>query len=167
MKTVDQVPDEEVEAVANQLLDDDIPAACNSLANPASFPGLQQRYDQRWATNFEQQAKVVLGELGGTPVSVWQNTWGVDLVVRLAINITTPAAAELNFGVAAAPFSAEDNLLDGLDASVAGFFSSNDSQGTNGATYHVVSVNWHITGHRASGSTVGMVSDVYVYFRRL
>lgn len=107
--------------------------------------------------------------VAGTPAGMiaWQNPFGVPVLVRIVLDITTAStgASTADFGQAATAV-VSDNLIDQVDLGTApGVFSSHDDQGTNGRTYRRVGVDEFVTGSKFSGAVSGLVGTAFIHYR--
>lgn len=111
------------------------------------------------------------GTSGGGVLS-WQNPTGESIHVKdVALNVTTKATAAATVDVGTTATSAttlSDNLIDGLDVgTAAGFFSSLDSNGTNGKKGgQVLAAGKWVTGSQASGAVAGLVGVALITYVR-
>ncbi len=134
------------------------------------WPGLWTHFAQELLNSAERVRKVALSD-GDGPVGIlfWQNPFGIAILVRLVLDVTTPATAALtaDFGqTGTVPMPISDNLIDGVNLGAsAGVFSSIDDDGTNGRTYRRVDVNEHVIGATDLGAAAGLVGNAFIFYR--
>jgi hypothetical protein len=99
-------------------------------------------------------------------VLAWANPEGVPIVVtRLLVNISDAAAESetIDFGVAASATTAAANLIEDLDADVAGFFCNIKDGGTGGkAAMPMISTDF-LTG-TASDALTSFAGKAYIHY---
>lgn len=96
----------------------------------------------------------------------WVNPSGLDILVQLHLEITTPAtgAATADAGQAATAILS-DNLIDGLDVGAAAINATNSTDaGTNGQPFQRVSAGEFVTVSTASGAAAGLVGTGHIFY---
>jgi hypothetical protein len=97
----------------------------------------------------------------------WVNPFTLPILVRLVLDLTTPAAGACtaSFGVAAGSVLSDD-LVDDVDlAAGAGVLSSHDDPGTNGRAWRRVEVGEHVTGSTSTGAAAGAAGTLHILYR--
>jgi len=133
------------------------------------------RWDGKQWVSEQLQILAVVDLAGGNADDFsfnWQNPHAFDiLVLRVLTDETTPggtAGALLDIGVAANTGVHSDNLIDGMDANLAGLYDNIEDKGDNGKSRQIVNAkggaNDYITGQimvAAAASLAGKVTIIY------
>jgi len=121
---------------------------------------------------FSRVEKIAVVDLTPDPddsnggVLAWPNPEGAPIVItRLLVNISDAAAEseDINFGVAASATTAASNLIDGLDADVAGFFCNIKDGGTDGKAAVAMASTDFLTG-TADDELTSFAGKAYIHY---
>jgi hypothetical protein len=98
----------------------------------------------------------------------WQNPEGVAIAITgIEIDVQTPSSGACtgDFGTATASgTTSSDNLVDGLDLSVAGLYNNVEEKGANGKSKQRLASGKWVTGSKATGASSGLVGFAYIHY---
>ncbi len=133
------------------------------------------RHKNLWTKNINgpvvKTVKIPLtgtASLTGGGSFAWTNPEPYDIVInRVTVDVTTKstAASTLSVGTAASLTTSSPNLIDTLNTGAAAVTTDNlQTPGTNGKQLQRLSAGGFVTGTVATGTSVGIVGNVYLEY---